>query len=88
MISIAAELAHMHPQTLRVYEARGLLKPQRSPRGTRLYSQDDVKMLLRIQSLTGELGLNLAGVERVLALEDEVRTLKRYIADLEDPSKT
>ena len=68
MISVAAELAHMHPQTLRMYEARGLIEPKRSPKNTRLYSQRDVERLRRIQQLTAE-GLNLAGVERVLALE-------------------
>ena len=68
MISVAAELADMHPQTLRMYEARGLIEPQRSPKNTRLYSQRDVERLRRIQQLTAE-GLNLAGVERVLALE-------------------
>ena len=68
MISIAAELAHMHPQTLRMYEARGLISPQRSEKNTRLYSQRDVELLHRIQQLTAE-GLNLAGVERVLDLE-------------------
>jgi len=75
MISIAAELAHMHPQTLRMYEARGLVQPKRSPKNTRLYSQRDVALLLRIQQLTAE-GLNLAGVERVL-------TLERRLAELE-----
>ena len=69
MISVAAQLAEMHPQTLRMYEARGLIEPQRSPKGTRLYSQQDVERLRRIQSMTAELGLNLAGVERVLELE-------------------
>ena len=69
MISVAAELAEMHPQTLRMYEARGLIEPSRSPKGTRLYSQSDVERLRRIQQMTAELGLNLAGVERVLALE-------------------
>jgi MerR family transcriptional regulator, heat shock protein HspR len=68
MISVAAELAHMHPQTLRMYEARGLIEPKRSPKNTRLYSQRDVELLHRIQQLTAE-GLNLAGVERVMALE-------------------
>jgi MerR family transcriptional regulator/heat shock protein HspR len=77
MISIAAELAHMHPQTLRMYEARGLIEPQRSPKNTRLYSQRDVELLRRIQQLTAE-GLNLAGVQRVLALE-------RRLAELEGP---
>jgi MerR family transcriptional regulator/heat shock protein HspR len=75
MISVAAELAHMHPQTLRVYEARGLIQPKRSPKNTRLYSQQDVERLQRIQQLTAE-GLNLAGVERVLALERRLRELE------------
>src|ERR1700674_5725046 len=72
MISVAAELAQMHPQTLRVYEARGLIEPQRSAKGTRLYSQEDVERLRRIQEMTAELGLNLAGVERVLELEAQL----------------
>lgn len=76
MISIAAELAHMHPQTLRMYEARGLIEPQRSPKNTRLYSQRDVERLRRIQQMTSEQGLNLAGVETVLALEREVEKLR------------
>jgi len=75
MISVAAELAHMHPQTLRTYEARGLIEPQRSPKNTRLYSQRDVERLRRIQQLTAE-GLNLAGVERVLALERRLTQLE------------
>ncbi len=75
MISVAAELAHMHPQTLRIYEARGLIQPKRSPKNTRLYSQRDVQRLQRIQQLTAE-GLNLAGVERVLALERRLRELE------------
>jgi MerR family transcriptional regulator/heat shock protein HspR len=75
MISVAAELAHMHPQTLRIYEARGLIRPKRSPKNTRLYSQRDVQRLRRIQQLTAE-GLNLAGVERVLALERRLRELE------------
>jgi MerR family transcriptional regulator/heat shock protein HspR len=76
MISVAAELAHMHPQTLRTYEARGLIEPRRSPKNTRLYSQRDVELLRRIQQLTAE-GLNLAGVRRVLALERRVAQLER-----------
>jgi MerR family transcriptional regulator/heat shock protein HspR len=72
MISVAAELADMHPQTLRMYEARGLIEPKRSPKGTRLYSQADVDRLRRIQEMTGDLGLNLAGVERVLELEQQL----------------
>ncbi len=75
MISVAAELAHMHPQTLRIYEARGLIQPKRSPKNTRLYSQRDVERLRRIQQLTAE-GLNLAGVERVLTLERRLRELE------------
>lgn len=75
MISVAAELAHMHPQTLRIYEARGLIQPKRSPKNTRLYSQRDVERLRRIQELTAE-GLNLAGVERVLALERRLREVE------------
>jgi MerR family transcriptional regulator/heat shock protein HspR len=74
MISIAAELARMHPQTLRVYERRGLLLPQRSAKNTRLYSQLDLNRLRRIQELT-DLGLNLAGVERVLEMEDRIREM-------------
>ncbi len=76
MISVAAELAHMHPQTLRMYEARGLIEPKRSPKNTRLYSQRDLELLQRIQQLTAE-GLNLAGVERVLALERRLAELEQ-----------
>ena len=83
MISVAAELANMHPQTLRVYEARGLIEPKRSPKGTRLYSQDDVEQLRRIQELTAELGLNLAGVERVLEQEAELEEMHARIEQLE-----
>ncbi len=79
MISVAAELAEMHPQTLRMYEARGLITPQRSAKNTRLYSQRDVERLRRIQQMTSEKGLNLAGVETVLALE---KTVERMRADL------
>jgi MerR family transcriptional regulator/heat shock protein HspR len=83
MISVAAELADMHPQTLRMYEARGLIEPKRSPKGTRLYSQDDVERLRRIQAMTTELGMNLAGVERVFELEDMMGRLQRKVAALE-----
>jgi MerR family transcriptional regulator/heat shock protein HspR len=75
MISVAAELAEMHPQTLRIYEQRGLIAPKRSPKNTRLYSQRDVERLRRIQQMTHE-GLNLAGVETVLALEAQVQKLR------------
>jgi MerR family transcriptional regulator/heat shock protein HspR len=83
MISVAARLANMHPQTLRMYEARGLIEPQRSPKGTRLYSQDDVERLRRIQEMTAELGLNLAGVERVLHLEHEIDRMHARIEEIE-----
>ena len=83
MISVAAELANLHPQTLRVYEARGLIEPKRSPKGTRLYSQEDVDKLRRIQEMTAELGLNLAGVERVLRLEEEIASMHSRIQEME-----
>jgi MerR family transcriptional regulator/heat shock protein HspR len=83
MISVAAELAGMHPQTLRIYEARGLITPKRSPKNTRLYSQDDVERLLRIQALTTEMGMNLAGVEKVFELEEEMDRMRRRMRALE-----
>jgi MerR family transcriptional regulator/heat shock protein HspR len=83
MISVAAELAEMHPQTLRMYEARGLIEPKRSPKGTRLYSQKDVARLRRIQEMTAELGMNLAGVERVFELEEQLNSMARKVAGLE-----
>ncbi len=83
MISVAAELANLHPQTLRVYEARGLIEPQRSSKGTRLYSHEDVDKLRRIQEMTAELGLNLAGVERVLHLEQEIDDMQARIEEIE-----
>ncbi|MFL5849993.1 MAG: heat shock protein transcriptional repressor HspR [Solirubrobacteraceae bacterium] len=83
MISVAAELADMHPQTLRMYEQRGLITPKRSPKGTRLYSQEDVDRLRRIQEMTAELGLNLAGVDKVLALEEDLERARKRVAALE-----
>jgi MerR family transcriptional regulator/heat shock protein HspR len=90
MISVAAELAEMHPQTLRMYEARGLITPKRSPKNTRLYSQADVERLRRIQQMTSDEGLNLAGVETVLDLErelqrmrDELSRMRRRAAEME-----
>jgi MerR family transcriptional regulator, heat shock protein HspR len=83
MISVAAELAGMHPQTLRIYESRGLIQPKRSPKNTRLYSDDDVERLRRIQQLTSELGMNLAGVERVFELEQEVARMRRRLNNIE-----
>jgi MerR family transcriptional regulator/heat shock protein HspR len=73
MISVAAELVGMHPQTLRMYETKGLVRPQRTPGGTRLYSDADLERLRIVQRLTTELRVNLAGVELVLRLEDELR---------------
>ena len=83
MISVAAELAEMHPQTLRMYERRGLIRPQRSSKSTRLYSLEDVERLRRIQQLVGECGLNLAGVERVLQMEEQLAQLQRKLEDLQ-----
>ena len=83
MISVAAELAGMHPQTLRLYETKGLVRPTRTPGGTRLYSEADVERLRIIQRLTSELGLNLAGVELVLRLEDELRKSHAQIERLQ-----
>jgi MerR family transcriptional regulator, heat shock protein HspR len=83
MISVAAELADMHPQTLRMYEARGLIEPKRSPKGTRLYSHQDVERLRRIQEMTAELGMNLAGVERVFELEEQLELMSRKVIALE-----
>jgi MerR family transcriptional regulator, heat shock protein HspR len=90
MISVAAALAEMHPQTLRIYEQRGLIAPKRSPKNTRLYSQRDVERLRRIQQMTAE-GLNLAGVETVLELEAQVQKLRtegerlrKRVAELEN----
>ena len=83
MISVAAELADMHPQTLRMYEQRGLIEPKRSPKGTRLYSQADVERLRRIQEMTTEWGMNLAGVERVFELEEELDRMRKRLRLLE-----
>jgi MerR family transcriptional regulator, heat shock protein HspR len=83
MISVAAELAGMHPQTLRIYETRGLVTPKRSSGNTRLYSQEDVERLRRIQELTSELGMNLAGVERVFELEQQMERMSERMARLQ-----
>jgi len=87
MISVAAELVGMHPQTLRLYETKGLVRPTRTPGGTRLYSEADVERLRIIQRLTTELGLNLAGVELVLRLEDELRKAHAQIERLQREAK-
>ena len=87
MISVAAELAEMHPQTLRMYEARGLIEPKRSPKGTRLYSHSDVERLRRIQELTTDAGMNLAGVEKVFELEAALERMQRKVAQLESRAK-
>ena len=83
MIGVAADLVGMHPQTLRIYEQRGLVRPQRTAGNTRLYSDLDVERLRLIQRLTTELGLNLAGVERVLAMEDELQRMRRRLERME-----
>ena len=83
MISVAAELADMHPQTLRMYETRGLIEPKRSPKGTRLYSQADVERLRRIQEMTTDWGMNLAGVEKVFELEEALDRMQRKLALME-----
>ena len=88
MISIAAELVGMHPQTLRVYEQKGLVRPKRTAGNTRLYSESDLERLRLIQRLTGELGLNLAGVELVLRLEDELRKAHAQIERLQRQLQT
>jgi len=82
LIGIAAAKAGMHPQTLRVYERRGLIRPTRSSGNTRLYSDQDVEVLLRIQALSEE-GLNLAGIERVLDLERRLRAAEGRVRELE-----
>jgi MerR family transcriptional regulator/heat shock protein HspR len=83
MISVAADLVGMHPQTLRIYETKGLIRPNRTAGNTRLYSESDLDRLRLIQRLTNELGLNLAGVEQVLRLEDELRRLHRRLDRME-----
>ena len=83
MISVAAEIVGMHPQTLRMYEARGLVNPQRTAGNTRLYSDVDLERLRLIQQLTTELGLNLAGVEHVIRLEEQMRRMRRMLERLE-----
>jgi MerR family transcriptional regulator/heat shock protein HspR len=83
VISVAAELAGMHPQTLRIYERKGLIDPFRTPGGTRRYSQEDIERLQLIQDMTAE-GMNLEGVRRVLALQEENRRLKKKLDRLRD----
>ena len=83
MISVAAELVGMHPQTLRIYESKGLVRPRRTPGNTRLYSEADLERLRLIQRLTTELGLNLAGVETVIRLEDELGRARARLERLE-----
>jgi MerR family transcriptional regulator, heat shock protein HspR len=83
MISVAADLVGMHPQTLRIYEAKGLVRPQRTAGNTRLYSEADLDRLRLIQRLTTELGLNLAGVEAVLDLEEQLQRMQAQLERLE-----
>lgn len=88
MISIAAQLAGMHPQTLRIYEQKGLISPARTPKNTRLYSEEDIQRLRYIQRLTTELGMNLAGVMKVIELEQLIDDLHSRIASLRDDVET
>jgi MerR family transcriptional regulator/heat shock protein HspR len=83
MISVAADLVGMHPQTLRIYESKGLIRPRRTAGNTRLYSEADIERLRLIQQLTNDLGLNLAGVEQVMQLQDEVERMRRTLARME-----
>src|SRR5438045_7048195 len=83
MISVAADLVGMHPQTLRIYEQKGLVRPGRTAGNTRLYSDADVERLRLIQQLTTEVGLNLAGVERVLHMQDELSRMHRRLERME-----
>ena len=82
MISVAAQLAGMHPQTLRIYEQKGLISPARTPKNTRLYSEEDIERLRYIQKLTTELGMNLAGVEKVIELEEQIMDLHERVSGL------
>ena len=83
MISVAADIVGMHPQTLRIYESKGLIRPKRTAGNTRLYSEADIERLLLIQQLTNDLGLNLAGVEQVMQLQDEVERMRRTLNRME-----
>jgi len=83
MISVAAEIVGMHPQTLRIYESKGLIQPKRTAGNTRLYSEADLERLRLIQQLTNDLVLNLAGVEQVLRLQDELLRLRRRLDRME-----
>ena len=83
MISVAADIVGMHPQTLRIYENKGLIRPKRTAGNTRLYSEADIERLRLIQQLTNDLGLNLAGVEQVMQLQDEVERMRRTLNRME-----
>jgi MerR family transcriptional regulator/heat shock protein HspR len=83
MISVAADIVGMHPQTLRIYESKGLIRPKRTAGNTRLYSEADIERLRLIQQLTNDLGLNLAGVEQVMQLQDEVERMRRTLNRME-----
>jgi MerR family transcriptional regulator/heat shock protein HspR len=83
MISVAADIVGMHPQTLRIYESKGLIRPKRTAGNTRLYSEADIERLQLIQQLTNDLGLNLAGVEQVMQLQDEVERMRRTLNRME-----
>ena len=83
IISVAAELAGVHPQTLRIYERKGLLEPARTSGRSRRYSDDDIELLRRIQELTAE-GISLVGVQRILALENELRASLQLVSQLQE----
>ena len=83
MISVAADIVGMHQQTLRIYESKGLIRPKRTAGNTRLYSEADIERLRLIQQLTNDLGLNLAGVEQVMQLQDEVERMRRTLNRME-----
>jgi MerR family transcriptional regulator, heat shock protein HspR len=83
MISVAADLVGMHPQTLRIYESKGLIRPKRTAGNTRLYSEVDIERLRLIQQLTNDLGINMAGVEQVLELQDQVQRMRRTLDRME-----
>ncbi len=87
VISVAAELSGLHPQTLRIYERRGLVEPHRTPGGTRRYSQADIDRLQLIQTLT-EQGLNLEGVKKVMALQNRIQALEQELGHLQERMAT
>ncbi|HEX9300382.1 MAG TPA: helix-turn-helix transcriptional regulator [Actinomycetota bacterium] len=84
VISVAAELAGVHPQTLRIYERKGLVRPKRTSGNTRRYSKRDIDLLRQIQAMTQELGINLAGVKRIIEMQAELAALRARMEELEE----